>query len=122
MASSIDAIKIYNFCTIFCLLMKHSSPPGVGSIIFITYMFAEMKSSCYHSITSASFFCERAGIFEDHLIGRYILPNRLTGQVYLNFLENNLFFWKIFLYNTDNECGSCMIVPLPISSLMSNAI
>jgi len=30
-----------------------------------------------------------AGIFGDHLIGPYILPNRLTGQMYLNFLENN---------------------------------
>jgi len=33
-----------------------------------------------------------ASIFGDHLIGPYILPNRITGQVYnLNFLENDLF-------------------------------
>jgi len=30
-------------------------------------------------------------IFRGPLIGFYILPNRLTGQVYLNFFENNLF-------------------------------
>ena len=34
---------------------------------------------------------ERVGIFVDHLIRPYVLPNRLTEQVYLNFLENNLF-------------------------------
>jgi len=38
----IDAIKIHNFCAIFCLLMRHPSP-GMGSITFTTYTFGEMK-------------------------------------------------------------------------------
>jgi len=54
-------------------------------------MFGEMKiliASRYQYHFSVN---ERAGIFADHLIRPYVLPNRLTEQVYLNFLENNLF-------------------------------
>ena len=31
-----------------------------------------------------------AGIVEDHLIGPHFLPNRLSGEMYLNFLRNHL--------------------------------
>ena len=64
-----------------------------------------------------------ADIFGDHLIGLYIFLNRLTGKVYFNFLENNLFeLLGDILYNIDNECGSYIMMPLSISSLMSDAI
>ena len=76
----IDAIKIHNFCAIFCLLMRHPSS-GMGSITFITYIWGDENPHAIIASRHQHRFSMNvwADIFRDHLIGSYILPNRLTG-------------------------------------------
>ena len=63
-----------------------------------------------------------AGIVGDRIKGPYVLPNRLTGAIYHQFLSNELpiMLEEISLSFKGNECGLCMMVDHPIFFISSD--
>jgi hypothetical protein len=61
-----------------------------------------------------------AGIIDDHLMGSYLLPLRLNGDIYRTFLQETLFIcWKWCLWKSVVKCGSSMMPP-PHTAQMSS--
>jgi hypothetical protein len=59
-----------------------------------------------------------AGIVDDVLVGSRVLPQRLTGKSYFNFLENGLpTLLKYLPYAIRKACALCMMVLHHVSAL-----
>jgi len=58
------------------------------------------------------------GVINNHLIGPAVLPNRLTGRAYVDFLQTSFhYYWKRFLWLKGCTWSSSMTEPLHIIAI-----